>query len=391
MSAVVSINDFKSRRPGFARANSKRVYICGLIIALIYHSPHLAADTERSDFMIGIDANYALDMETHGSRWKWDGQEQELFAGMKTAGARWLRVRLWTGEDGVNGKAYATAEVERATKAGLNPYLVIFLSENWADLTKQPAPLIWKNLSVEERAEAVRKYSRDIAAHFCAHGLTSHLYEIGNEIDYGICGVFPGKHAKKTPEHLSNRVWPDAAKLILACEQGVKDADPKAKFILHIAHWWDASFCTAFFRFMLDRQVQVDFAGITYFPSSNIGNSLTFDQFGAVVDHVTSAIDRSIIIPETGYPSTANFHGQFSRWRKEVPGYPLTPEGQKLWLTDFLKFCRNNPKVAGAFYWSPEWYGEGMWKAFALFDVDGNARPAWQAFRTVENAPLNQP
>lgn len=374
------------------RANfSKRVYLCAVVIALIAQSPHLVAEPERADFMLGVDSNYALDMEARGAQWKWDGQEQELFAGMKEAGACWLRVRLWTGDEGMNGKAYATTTIERATKARLSPYLVIFLSENWADLTKQPAPAIWKDLSLDERAEAVHKYSRDVAAHFCAHGLTSHLYEIGNEIDYGICGVFPGKHAKKTPEHLSKRVWPNAAKLISACQRGVKEADPNAKFILHIAHWWDASFCTAFFQFMLNRQIQIDFAGITYFPSSNIGNSLTFDQFGAVVDRITSVIDRPVIIPETGYPSTGDFHGQFARWRKEVPGYLLTPDGQKLWLTEFLNFCRNNPRVAGAFYWSPEWYGEGMWKAFALFDVDGNARPAWQAFRAQKGPPINQP
>ncbi len=228
--------------------NSKRACLGGLLITFTSCGPGLAAEPERRDFMLGVDANYALDMEAHGSRWKWDGEEQELFAGMEKAGARWLRVRLWTSDEGVNGKDYATAEVERATKAGLNPYLVIFLSENWADLTKQPAPAPWKKLSLEERAEAVRKYSRDIVSHFCAHGLTSHLYEIGNEIDYGICGVFPGKHAKKNPEHLSNRVWPDAAKLILACQRGVKEADPKARFILHIAHWWDADFSTAFFQ-----------------------------------------------------------------------------------------------------------------------------------------------
>jgi arabinogalactan endo-1,4-beta-galactosidase len=160
----------------------------------------------------------------------------------------------------------------------------------------------------------------------------------------------PGKHAKKNPEHLSNRVWPDAAKLILACQRGVKEADPQAKFILHIAHWWDADFCTAFFQFMLDRQIQIDFAGFTYFPSSNIANSLTFDQFGTVIDRVTATIHRPVIIPETGYPSTADFHGQFARWRKVVSGYPLSPEGQKLWLTDFLKFCRDKSTVAGVFY-----------------------------------------
>ena len=58
----------------------------------------------------------------------------------------------------------------------------------------------------------------------------------------------------------------------------------------------------------------------------------------------------------------------------EVPGYPLTPEGQQKWLTDFLSFCAHNPGIAGVFYWSPEWFGEGMWKAFALFDADGNCQ-----------------
>ncbi|HEY3663366.1 MAG TPA: glycosyl hydrolase 53 family protein [Chthoniobacterales bacterium] len=364
-------------------------FICLLFFILATARPSPAV--ERNDFMLGVDANYSLEMEVKGAHWKWDGHQTELFAGMEKEGARWFRVRLWTNDTGTNGKSYATEVVERATKAGLTPYLVIFLSPDWADLMKQPAPANWKDLPLPQRAEAVRKYARDTAQHFRQHGLTSHLYEVGNEIDYGICGVYPGKHAKKNPEHLSKRIWPDAAKLILACEQGVKEADPEAKFLLHIAHWWDADFCTSFFQCMLAQKVQIDFAGLTYFPSSGIGNSLTFDQFGAVVNQLTSAIQRPVIIPETGYPSTADFRGQFARWRQEVPGYPLTPEGQKLWLTDFLKFCRSNPKIAGAFYWSPEWYGEGMWKAFALFDLEGNARTAWKAFHPAVASRIPRP
>jgi arabinogalactan endo-1,4-beta-galactosidase len=339
------------------------------------------------NFILGVDANYSLDMEAHGATWKWNGAEKELFAEMREQGACWLRVRLWTGDTGMNGKDYATRVVERAAKGGLTPYLVVFLSENWADLTKQPVPAIWKDLSLEQRAEAVRNYSRDVVAHFRQHSLTSHIYEIGNEIDYGICGVFPGKHARKDPDDLRQRIWPDEAKLIAAAERGVKEADPEASFILHIAHWWDADFCLALFQFMLSQKVQIDYAGLSYFPSSNIGNSLTFHQFAAVVDRIGSTINRPIIVCETAYPSMTDFSGQFGSWRHEVPGYSLTPEGQQKWLTDFFKFCQTNPKIGGAFYWSPEWYGpsrpggEEMWKAFALFDVDGNAKPAWNAFR----------
>lgn len=334
-----------------------------------------------SEFILGVDANYALDMESHGARWKWDGKEGDLLAGIREKGVAWLRVRLWTGEESVNGLSYATQMVERGNKAGLTPYLVIFLSENWADLTKQPAPAPWKSLSLPERADAIRKYATDVVRHLRQHGLTSHLYEIGNEIDFGICGVFPGTHDKKNPADLASRIWNDEADLILACEKGVKEADPEAKFLLHIAHWWDPEFAIRFFQFMLSRSVQIDFAGLSYFPSSNIGGSLTLDQFGKVVDQVSASIKRPIVIAETAYPSTADFSGQFGSWRNEVPGYPLTPDGQARWLRDFLKFCKANENIAGAFYWSPEWYGEGIWKAFALFDIDGNAKPAWAAFR----------
>ena len=352
------------------------------IVALVF----LVFMTGRAsaDLIVGVDANYSLEMESKGSKWKWNDQAQELFAGMLAQGATSLRVRLWTNDDGPSGKNYVTALIERAKKGGLDPWLVIFLSDDWADLTKQPAPKIWKDQPLDQRIATVRKYAEDIVRHMRQHGLTNHLYEIGNEIDFGICGVYPAKHAKKDPGELAGTTWPDAARIIKACEEGVKAADPDAKFMLHIAHWWDADFCVAFFKFMQSHEMQVDFAGITYYPSSGIGGSLTFDQFRAVIDRVHDETKLPIIIPETGYPSTADFSGQFAAWKREAPGYPLTPEGQEKWTRGLLGWCRQDAAVAGVYYWSPEWYGEGMWKAFALFDPSGEAKPAWKAFSRTQ-------
>jgi arabinogalactan endo-1,4-beta-galactosidase len=332
------------------------------------------------DVFVGVDTNYSLDMEKEGKTWSWDGRQEDLFRGMAKQGVQGLRVRLWTGNSGTNGKVYATEVVRRGLDAGLDPYLVIFLSDDWADMMKQPVPAIWKDLDLEARCEAVKKYSREIVEHFRKEGLRSHLYEIGNEIDYGICGIYPSKGAKKNAASLSKSCWPDAAKIIRAAEQGVREADPEAKFLLHIAHWWDPDFCVAFFRHMLDSGVQVDYAGLSYFPSSNIGGSLEMKQFGDVVTRLHKEIGRPVIVPETAYPSTADFKGQFSRWKKSVPGYPLTDDGQRQWLKDFLNFCAHHPGIDSVYYWSPEWCGEGMWKAFALFDVNGQARPAWESF-----------
>ena len=331
---------------------------------------------------LGVDANYSLGMEREGQQWRWNGNQRELFQGMADSGVRGLRVRLWTNDEGSHGKHYATEIVKRALAARLDPYLVIFLSDDWADLMKQPAPKAWKDQPLDQRAETVKHYSRDIVSHFRHEGLKSHLYEIGNEIDYGICGVYPGKSTKKSPASLSRQCWPQAAQLIRASQAGVLEADPEAKFMLHIAHWWDVDFVTAFFKFMVSHEVRVDYAGISYFPSSNIGGSLQFEQFGHVATALHEAIERPIIVPETAYPSTADFKGQFARWKKEVPGYPLTPDGQRRWLSDFTDYCAHHPAISAVYYWSPEWCGEGMWKAMALFDPDGQARPAWSAFAT---------
>lgn len=342
-----------------------------------------AAEKSPTGIFAGVDANYFLEMERAGFRWKWDGNSDDLFRGMAARGVEGLRVRLWTGDEGPNGKTYATEIVKRARPAGLEPYLVIFLSEDWADLMKQPVPTVWKDLDFPARVAAVRDYSRSVVAHFRKNGLRSHLYEIGNEIDYGICGVYPSKATKKTPEGLSRACWPQATELIRASQEGVLAADPEAKFLLHISHWWDPAFCVAFFRFMLAHDVRVDYAGLSYFPSSNIGGSIELEQFGAVVRTLAAAIDRPIIVPECGYPSTSDFRGQFSRWKEATPGYPLTQEGQRRWLTEFLDFCANEPAIDSVYYWSPEWCGEGMWEAFALFDRNGEARPAWSAFVPV--------
>lgn len=329
---------------------------------------------------VGVDANYSLDMEKGGAAWSWTNAPEDLFAGLARHGVKNFRVRLWTRDEGPHGKIYATEVIMRALRAGLDPYLVIFLSEDWADMMKQPVPAAWKDLSFADRVKAVQAYSRDSVTHFRAHGLTQHVYEIGNEIDYGICGEYPGKGTKKNPAGLSRQCWPRSAELIRASQAGVREADPEAHFILHIAHWWDAEFCVAFFQFMLDHGVQVDYAGLSYFPSANIGGSLAMEEFGATATRLTATIHRPVIVPETAYPSTRDFRGQFSRWKYEVMGYPLSPEGQQRWIADFLAYCQHHPAIHAVYYWSPEWYGEGMWKAFALFDPAGAAKPAWSAF-----------
>lgn len=339
----------------------------------------------KANLIVGVDANYAEGMERDlGAVWKWHGEQRDLFDAMHARGVDAFRVRLWVGDDGPHGTQAASRVITRAIAAGIDPYLVIFLSDDWADLMKQPVPKAWKELSFEERLSAVENYSREVVAKLRQEGLTNHLYEIGNEIDYGICGEYPGKRSKKNPATLARQVWPRTAKLILASQAGVRAADSDAKFMLHVSHWWDAEFCRAFYEYMLGQGVQIDYAGLSYFPSANIGGSLEIYEFAETVKLLAGAIQRPIIVPETAYPSTRDFKGQFSRWKYDAMGYPLTSDGQRRWISDFFAMCATHPDIHAVYYWSPEWCGEGMWKGFALFEPDGTAKPAWEAFDRVE-------
>ncbi len=355
-------------------------FLCLVVTLLaVATSDAFAADP----FINGVDTNYALDMEKQSHTWSDAGAPDDLFAILARAGVDTIRIRLWTGDEGTNGLAYAIETARRAQKHKIKPILVIFLSENWADLEKQPLPGIWKDLSYDDRLKAVEAYSEEVTRAFAAAGIEVGLFEIGNEIDFGICGEFEGDWAKRVSiDWCRAHLWPRMMPIIKASQAGVCRAKSDAKFIIHFALWNSPEYCVALWKSMLEHGVAIDYAGLSYFPSSAEKKAeRTFDHFGKQLDLIRKSIQQPILICETAYPSEPNFTGQFSTWNKPAPNYPLSAEGQAKWLADYLAFLRKQDRVAGSIYWSPEWYASPMWPAFALFDTKGIAKPALRSLK----------
>jgi arabinogalactan endo-1,4-beta-galactosidase len=333
--------------------------------------------------MIGIDSNYALDMAKHNRTWKDRTGPVDPYVLFAKLGCRGARVRLWVGDEGFNRLNYATETARRMQQAGLKPYLVIFLSDAWADLVKQPAPADWKSFSTEQKLAAVEAYSERVVRHMAKNGIAIDLFEIGNEIDFGVCGEFEEEWPRRVSlEFMRTKVWPRMAPILKAAEKGVRKAQPRAKFILHLAQWDNVEYCIAFWQAMHADGVQLDYPGLSYFPSS--AKELERRSFRYLRAQVTKIIDtlhRPVLICETGYPAVAHFGGQFSEWNHPADGYPLNNEGQAKWIADFVAVIRSDPKFAGVFYFSPEWYDGGLWDAFALFDAEGVARPSILSFK----------
>jgi arabinogalactan endo-1,4-beta-galactosidase len=343
----------------------------------------LKNDNQPRKFRIGVDANFIPQAERANYGF-WVDQQRvdplELFA---VNGADSFRLRLWVGEDGDSKLNYATQLSRHCQEAGLKPYLVLFLSDSWADVNKQPAPLEWAELPIEERAGAIRQYSFKTARHFLDRGIDLDFYEIGNEIDYGICGVFADVTHPRDVSSLKNDIWPDEARLIKAAIEGVKQADPGAGILLHIASGWDPSFALAFFEAMRDFGVDYDYMGLSYYPTA-FGMAAT-SRVCETMNRLSAGIGKPMIIAETAYPSEIPEGGQFESWRDAIPGYPLTPEGQARWLADMLEGMRNRGDVAGVYLFSPDfWFSGELWEPFALFDNMGRAKPGLGALRTGE-------
>lgn len=337
----------------------------------------------QSSPLLGVDCNYALEMARRGQTWKVGTKPVDPIQLFAEQGCRLARIRLWVGDTGVSKLDEATETALRAQRAGLQPFLVIFLSEDWADMVKQPAPAAWREISLEAKAAAVEAYTERIVSRMREQGVSLELFEIGNEIDFGICGEFEEEWPKRVSlEYMQQRIWPRMTPILKAAQAGVLKVQPKAKFVIHLAQWNKPDYCLAFWKHQRQAGVRVDVPGLSYFPTSSKEpeeRSLRYLQ--TQVDRIHSELGSPVLICETAYPATADFGGQFADWKHAVEGYPLSEEGQALWVVDLARMVRSSRSFAGAVYWSPEWYGGGLWDAFALFDSQGVARPGVRSFR----------
>lgn len=306
--------------------------------------------------IVGVDANYTPLMEENGHRWSVDGKPDDGLAILSRSGFNGFRVRLWTKDTGPHGLDFATKLAARAQKAGLKPYVVMFLSDDWSDYVKQPAPEEWRKLSVDDRAKAIEAYAERVAKRFKDDGITVDTFEIGNEIDFGICGVFEEEWPKRMSlDYMRAKIWPDSARLIAAAERGVRKINPDAKFILHLTQWWNPDYATAFFQTVQQHGASVDYAGLSFFPTAPMSEQNALAFFQQQIGKLHEAVKKPIVICEFAYPSAPKFDGQFADWNKPVAGYELSEADQARWLADFLKLARSDARLAGVYYWSPEW------------------------------------
>ena len=246
------------------------------------------------------------------------------------------------------------------------------------------------------------------------------IWDLGNEVEFGTAGVavqpIPGACDEtaggrgwyKSPDAvdpaigrmsaieimnmseakridwLRAHLWPHEARLLAAVAEGIRSADPHARFSTHVSGVTSVSprQAVAFYKAMGDGGFQADELGMSYYPTSS---SKPADRVQAFKDTASAVMHRElgrpVFISEFGYPAEKMQKGFI--WNDAVAGYPLSAEGQARFIRDLMAWGFGTGVLSGIRPWAPDLAAPG-WGPMSFFDLKGTtayARPALDAIQ----------
>jgi arabinogalactan endo-1,4-beta-galactosidase len=335
--------------------------------------------------ILGADISSLKKSEDMGGVYKYsDGTLADALQIIKGSGLNYARLRVWVDPaDGYHGKAEILKMALRLKSQGIKLLVDFHYSDNWADPGKQNKPAAWVDLDFEQLKKAVYEHTFDVCNSLVAQGTPPDMVQVGNEINAGM-------------------LWPDGdynhfdnlAALLKEGYQAVKECSSSTLVMLHIAEGGDNDLARWWFDNITRREVPFDVIGISYYPFWHG----SFAELQANLNDISSRYDKDVIVAETAYAFTDKENDSLANIANKsmlIPGYPFTPEGQRIMLRDIMSIVRGvtNGRGLGIFYWDATWTavpGNGWdstdpqsgnaWENQALFDFNSRALPALGEF-----------
>ena len=304
-------------------------------------------------------------------------------------GMNLVRLRLWVDPPHqFNDLADVAAMARRIKQARMQFLLDFHYSDFWADPGKQNTPMAWQGQDLATLAATVRAYTRSVVATLVAQGTPPDIVQIGNEVTAGMLWpvgqLYVGNQQR----------WVEFTTLLKAGIAGAREGAPRGRapaIMIHIDRGGDLGGAQWFYDHMRDYAVDFDLIGLSYYPYwhgtlSNVRENLA---------NLAARYGKPIVIVETAYAWTFDDQDGYPNivgpWYTPPPEYPVTPDGQALFIRDLLSIVARTPGGLGrgVVYWEPAWIpgvgwkpGEGnAWDNQTLFDAQGHALPSIDALR----------
>ena len=311
-------------------------------------------------FIFGMDVSSVLAEEASGVKYYgFDGREQDIFKTLAQAGVTHIRVRVWNDPFDENGNGYgggnndinAAVEIgKRATKYGLSLIVDFHYSDFWADPGKQMVPKAWRGMSIEDKTDAVYKYTKECLEKLKAAGVSVGMVQIGNETNGALCG---------------EKTWFNIQYLMGAGSKAVREVLPEALVAVHFANPERAG-AYENYAWRLDYyELDYDVFASSYYPYWHG----TLDNLASVLSTVAEKYGKKVMVMETSYaftPDDTDFSGNtISDGGAIVKDYPFTVQGQANSVRNVIDtIATKTTNGIGVVYWEGAWItvGTSSWE-----------------------------
>ena len=358
-----------------------------------------------NDFIFGMDASAVPSLELGGVRYyDYDGKEKDVYQILSESGINYIRVRVWNNPYDNDGNGYGggNCDIEnaieigkRATKHGMKLLINFHYSDFWADPSKQMVPKAWKDMSIEQKTDALYRYTKECLEKLKTAGVDVGMVQVGNETNGGMCGEWSD----------SVNGWKRITQLMSAGSKAVRDVFSDALVVIHFSNPENVQSYEEYSSNLDYYGVDYDIFASSYYPFWHG----TLENLANVLNKVTAKYGKKVMVAETSYAYTPNDTDYFGNTLSESDGfekkYPYTIQGQADHVRDVIDTVVNKVTDGiGVFYWEGTWissggdsyeenfalwqkYGSG-WATSYASEYDSNDAGKWYGGCTVDNQAL---
>ena len=306
------------------------------------------------DFILGMDASSVLAEEASGVKYyNFEGAEQDVFRTLAESGVTHIRVRVWNDPYDADGNGYGGGNCDidtaveigkRATKYGMKLIVDFHYSDFWADPGKQMEPKAWKGMAIEDKTEALYKFTKDSLNKLKRAHVDVGMVQIGNETNKFLCG---------------ETTWFNIQYLFSAGSKAVREVFPDALVAIHFANPEKAGSYIDYAWRLDYYNVDYDVFASSYYPYWHG----TLENLHEVLSEVAETYGKKVMVMETSYAYTAedtDFSGNtISSGGAVAKDYPYTVQGQANSVRNVIDTVAHTTNGIGVVYWEGTWISVG--------------------------------
>ncbi|WP_045746770.1 glycosyl hydrolase 53 family protein [Actinoplanes rectilineatus] len=357
----------------------KRLFALVVAFTLIA-SPAQAVGKPDRLTMLGADVSTLPRSQELGQKF-YDvrGKRDNPYDILKTAGADYMRLRIWNDPtSGYSNKAAVLRQAREIKAKGLKLLVDFHYSDTWADPGKQFVPADWAGHDIGQLTKDVYDYTYDVCTSLKRQGTVPDSVQIGNEINGGM--LWP-------TGQITDSDFGPLAKLLNAGYDATKACHRSTQVMVHTALAGNIDAAHWFYDGVKAAGAKWDITALSYYCMWHG----TLANLATVIGDVKTRYGKPVVIAETAYPwTTENFDHLENIILSAAPcdGIPASPQGQAEQFTAVQDTARSAGAI-GVFYWEPTWtaiegngwdtedieHSGNAWENMATFDDGGRINP----------------